>query len=88
MPINALPPTPYISEKDGRLTSLYQSFMDSVRYWLGPVGGSGSTANRPIESLQNPLYISQMFFDTTLGKPIWVKSRNPTVWVDATGAAV
>jgi hypothetical protein len=24
-------------------------------------------------------------FDTDLGKPVWVKSTEPTVWVDATG---
>ena len=26
--------------------------------------------------------------DTTLGRPIWLKSVNPNVWIDATGAVV
>lgn len=34
------------------------------------------------------LFIGRCFFDETLGLPIWLKSIRPTVWVDATGAAV
>lgn len=88
MPINAIPSTPIAVDKEGRLTALWQAFFSSIHDWLGPVGGSGPTAKRPVDASRNQLYISQMFFDTTLGKPIWVKSKNPTVWVDATGASV
>jgi len=49
---------------------------------------SGTTANRPISTAQFPLWVGRIYFDTTLGKPIWVKSLSPTVWVDATGAVV
>lgn len=42
-----------------------------------------TTAKRPT----NPI-IGQHLFDTSLSKPIWCKSLNPVVWVDATGAAV
>ena len=42
---------------------------------------SGTTANRPTVGL----YVNYMFFDTTLGKPIW---WNGSVWKDATGATV
>lgn len=45
---------------------------------------SGATADRPT-SLP---WIGRGFFDTTLGKPIWIKSVRPIVWVDATGAVV
>jgi hypothetical protein len=45
---------------------------------------SGTTAQRvPV-----PSSIGFQYFDTTLGKPIWVKSLNPTVWVDAMGTTV
>ena len=42
---------------------------------------SGTTAQRPTTLL----WAGRMFFDTTLGKPIWYKTAG---WVDATGAAV
>ncbi len=89
MPINSVPANTIITDsKNGSLTREWQAFFASVHDWLGPVGQSGITANRPIDSSQNQLYIGQSYFDTTLGKPIWVKSKNPTVWVDATGASV
>lgn len=45
--------------------------------------GSRTTAQRP----SSPV-IGQHMFDTTLGLPIWCKSLNPVVWVDASGTAV
>ena len=43
---------------------------------------SGTTANRPIDSVQIPLPIGQFYFDTTLGYPIY---WNGTNWVNANG---
>ncbi len=86
--INALPNNNVIVDKQGRLITEWQAFLSSVHDWLGPVGQSGTITNRPPDSTTNPLYVGQGYFDTTLGKPIWVKSRNPTVWVDATGSSV
>jgi hypothetical protein len=86
--INAVPTDNFIAMKDGRLTLAWQAFFSSIHDWLSPVGQSGTTAQRPPDSARNPLYIGQIYFDTTLGKPIWVKARNSTVWVDATGASV
>lgn len=88
MPINTIPTTTNLVDKDGDLIDIWQAFFSSVHDWLGPIGQSGATANRPTDSSQNQLYIGQQYFDTTLGKPIWVKSKNPTVWCDATGATV
>jgi hypothetical protein len=42
---------------------------------------SGTTANRPTLLLQ----IGQMYYDTTLGIPIWY---NGTVWKNASGTTV
>lgn len=50
-------------------------------YWLYLGGGvkidGGSTGNRP----ESPV-TGQMYFDTTLNKPIWYNGYN---WVDAAG---
>lgn len=53
----------------------------------GPPGASGTagfgvTGSRPSASTSG---VGVMWFDTTLGKPIW---SNGTVWKDATGATV
>lgn len=45
---------------------------------------SGPTSDRPSETL----WIGRQYFDTTLGKPVYVKSVRPTVWVDAAGTTV
>ena len=57
-------------------------------YWTGgtymkiPVIHSGATADRPTVGLVP----GQMYFDTTLGKPIWFKTGS--TWVDSTGTNV
>lgn len=42
---------------------------------------SGTTAQRPTRDL----WIGRYFWDSTLGKPVFVKSLGPTVWVDGAG---
>lgn len=44
---------------------------------------SGTTAKRPIKGV----YVGRVYFDTTLGYPIWALSITAGVvnWVDATG---
>ena len=44
--------------------------------------GAYTTALRPVDRA-----VGSTMFDTTLGKPIWLKTV-PSVWVDATGAVV
>lgn len=91
MPINPIPSTPQISDSKGMLTPLYQAFISSIYNWLSPVGQSGTTAQRPTSTsniAQTFMYVGRSYFDTTLGKPIFVKSLNPTVWVDGSGAVV
>lgn len=48
------------------------------------LGGNGATAARPT----NNLYVGLMFFDTSLGIPVFVQSVGPTVWVNAAGVVV
>ena len=44
----------------------------------------GTTADRPTFNL----WPGRFYYDTTLGKPVWVHSTNPTVWHDAAGVVV
>ena len=62
---------------------LYYSQIDSFTQAIA-VPLSGVTADRPIENVQAPLAIGQLYFDTTLGYPIW---WNGTDWVNASGMA-
>lgn len=51
----------------------------------------GSTLQRPVlpsSSADAALYLGQSYFDTTVGKPVFVKNTNPMQWVDATGTIV
>lgn len=83
MPINPIPTDPVIVDTKQRLTPVYQAFFSSVHDWLGPVGQSGPTSQRPVNTPQNPVYIGQEYFDTTLGEPVWLEQVNPPVWVTA-----
>lgn len=47
------------------------------------VNAAGSTSNRPAV-----VSVGDQYFDETLLKPVWVKSINPNVWVDAMGSVV
>ena len=51
--------------------------------WINANNESGTTADRPTKNL----YVGKMYFDSTLGQPIWLKSVRPDVWVLATGVA-
>lgn len=60
------------------LSKLTQANSDAVESVL-PTGGI--TKNRPTDAA---LY--SIFFDTTLGKPIWYQGKG--IWFDATGSVV
>ena len=46
---------------------------------------SGTTAERPLSTVQIPLAVGQYYYDTTLDRPIW---WNGTVWKKADGTTV
>lgn len=56
---------------------------NSFNFGFIPVIKSGATANRPDTA---SLKRGSMYFDTTLGKPIWYNGSGK--WIDATGANV
>lgn len=69
------PPPPHGPDKEW-----YNKLRDTVNL---AYASAYTTATRPAAP-----FVGQGTFDTTLGKPIWCKSLNPVVWVDATGTAV
>lgn len=75
---------PWQQEIKGVLTPNWVQWLTKIRLYAGSVSESGTTANRPASSL----FVGRRFFDTTLGKPIWLKTVSPVVWVDATGSTV
>lgn len=71
-------------DKVGNFTPAWAGWFSQAQQILQDLSSAGTTALRPT----NALYTGKFYFDTTLGLPVWVKSVNPTVWVNASGAAV
>jgi hypothetical protein len=62
----------------------WTSFFEAVFNLLFAMTQSGTTAQRPTTFL----WFGRRFYDTTLGKPVYVASVGPTVWKDAAGNTV
>jgi hypothetical protein len=64
------------------------SWLDTVFNVLMPATQSGPTANRPTTRL----WVGRVYFDTTLGYPVWVQSVNASTyvatWVNGAGTTV
>jgi hypothetical protein len=74
-----------LNAKGGTTASAWRAWLSQLFGVASTVNNAGTTANRPVGSSQIPLAIGQRYFDTTLGIPVWIKSLNPTVWVNASG---
>lgn len=48
---------------------------------------SGTTAQRPTSATPGR-WVGMPYYDTTIGKPIWLQSVVPDVWITAAGAVV
>jgi len=62
----------------------FNAWLTTVQNAVKPLGGNGATTARP----STGLYIGLQYFDATLGYPVFVKSLNPTVWVNGSGSTV
>lgn len=82
---STLPPapigTPIMDVRAGVLTSPWAVWFALVRDQAIP--DSGTTALRP-----TAVYVGQMYFDTTLGYPVWCSNVSTQTWVDAQGNSV
>ena len=67
--------------KGGVLSVAWSEFMANVYRLLNGLVESGTTVQRPTKNL----YTGRMYFDTTLGLPIWHDGTN---WIDAAGNTV
>jgi hypothetical protein len=86
MPTNfpiTIPTTP-VDSAGKTLNKEWRSQIVTIQTAITSLYQYGTTAQRPTTVAG----IGQMYFDTILTKPIWVKSLNPIVWVDATGSTV
>ena len=82
-----------VFNQNGGILSMYDSsFLSAPTYTSGsrdirnsyyPGLANGTTANRP----PNP-ELGQMYFDSTLGYPVFFDNNGTTGWCDATGSAV
>jgi len=65
---------------------VWANWFTSAWRLLNTIEASGPTSKRPVSNL----FIGMTYFDTTLNKPIWLKSFSAgvSVWIDATGTSV
>ena len=78
------PSNSQMTDANRMMTIPWGQWLNRIQDICNSVQQSGVTADRPT----SVLWIGRVYFDTTLGKPVWVKSVRPTVWVDGTGAVV
>ena len=76
--------SPVVNPQTGKATDPWQNVFNRWHQIIITGQQSGTTANRPTTQV----WVGRFYFDTTLNKPVWVKSVTPVVWVDATGAVV
>jgi len=76
---NLINQPPNTAIDDGKVINMaWGSFFNSIFVILTALTQSGVTANRPVKLL----WVGRVYFDTTLGLPIWYKGPG---WVKADG---
>ena len=91
-PFSSLPTLAFIGDSQLYVQTDGSAFLPAQALYTGIQGEShllktqnDTTANRPVVGFSGGPTDGQMYFDTTLGKPIWYFGGS---WVDATGAVV
>ncbi|MBI2725398.1 MAG: hypothetical protein HYX42_04025 [Polaromonas sp.] len=72
--------TPVVDDK-GSATVPWMAVFSRWQTIISSGQDAGVTADRPT----NVLWIGRRYFDQTLGKPVYLKSVRPSVWVDGVG---
>jgi len=83
-------PVEYSQQYQDQFTNVLRLYFTQVDNFTQAIAIplSGVTADRPVDSVQQPLPIGQTYFDTELGTtglPIW---WDGTQWINASGTAV
>lgn len=73
-----------IADQKGNLPMSWLQWFSRTHAIVTASQQSGTTANRPTDGL----WIGRIYYDTTLGFPVWVNSVGPVVWHDAAGNVV
>lgn len=73
-----------IANNDGGVTLPWLQAFQRWHTVIASEQQSGTTAQRPIKGL----WVGRRYFDTTLGYPVYLKSVNPSVWVNGAGTVV
>jgi hypothetical protein len=80
--------------REGYDSGYFDQFSNVLRLYFNQIDNftqaaaiplSGITAERPVSTVQVPLAVGQIYYDTTLDRPIW---WNGTVWKKADGTTV
>lgn len=77
----SLPDGSPITEGGEKAGYAWLQWFSQVNAVVNAAQQSGSTADRPARFL----WLGRGYFDTTLGKPVYVRSVKPAVWVDGAG---
>jgi hypothetical protein len=82
-PLGGLPQPPFAARDEiYRFNPQWAGWFSIAQNILQAVSSSGTTATRPTKGL----YIGQMYYDTTLGLPVWVHAISPAIiWHNAAG---
>ena len=89
-PLNPTPPNLPVSAPDNYTPQYENQILNILRLYFNQLNNYtqatatpdyGTTVNRPVNKLQ----IGQMYFDTTLGYPVWWSGAK---WVNASGTGV
>ncbi len=79
------PSTSPAVDANGNFTQALIAWVSRMTFIGQAAQQSGTTANRPTSNL----WIGRIYYDTTLGYPVWVHSVGPpVVWHNGAGAAV
>lgn len=82
------PPNNAVDANGGSITNGWATFFSAVFRLLTGITAAGPTSARPLASPQTLRWVGMPYYDTTLGKPIWLDSVAPDIWHDASGAPV
>jgi len=79
--ISAPPNRKPFTDEDG-LPSLWLNWFTLLEEYFNSLMATGTTGQRP-----NPApFVGFMYFDTTINRPIWAKTNDPTTtWIYADG---
>ena len=76
-----------IHDSNGVVRAEWQGFFHGVQQTVFNVSRSGPTASRPTSQMDGR-FIGMPYYDTDLGKAVYLHSVNPDVWHDGAGNAV